>query len=437
MRTSSLIGHAIEAYTEYRRDPSIPADAVMRRFFFNRKYLGSSDRRAIADLYFGVIKNWLRLEALVRDVFPAEDAAINDGVNEPRVVAAFLIAMEGRNPKEVFADLELIRPGVVTEGALSCFADRERETTRLLALSATERLATLYSEPLWFVEALTKEYDEATATAMLEVMNGEAPTTLRANTLLTTREALQERLAQEGIVTTPSMIASDALTLKKRVNIPSLAAFRNGELEVQDEASQLVAPLAGIRKTAIKVLDACSGAGGKTLHLAALMKNRGEIYATDVDDRKLEQLKERSRRSGAQNIRIVRSADRARMLGADKQGWFDLVLLDVPCTGTGTLRRNPGIKWLLTPQMLTELVEKQRTIIDSHADLVRPGGTLLYATCSLLHEEGEDQVSWLLEHHPDFVVEEQLRTHPELDGCDGFFAARLRKVSEASAVAAS
>jgi 16S rRNA (cytosine967-C5)-methyltransferase len=189
-------------------------------------------------------------------------------------------------------------------------------------------------------------------------------------------------------------------------------------------------PFAQIRKTAIKALDACAGAGGKTLHLAALMKNHGEIYATDIEARKLEELKVRSRRSGAQNIRIVLPIQKEKTLGADKTEWFDLVLLDVPCTGTGTLRRNPGIKWLLTEQMLAELLAKQQVILEENARFVKPGGTLLYATCSLLKEEGEDQMKWFTGIHPEYTLEETLRTRPDIQGCDGFFVARLRKSTE-------
>jgi 16S rRNA (cytosine967-C5)-methyltransferase len=274
---------------------------------------------------------------------------------------------------------------------------------------------------------VSEEYGSENVEAILDSLNGEAPTAIRANTILTSRDELQTEFQNVGIEATPSEISPDALVLSKRVNVFGLPEFQRGAFEVQDEASQLVAPFAHIRKTAIKALDACAGAGGKTLHLSALMKNHGEIFATDPDPRKLEALKQRSRRSGAQNIRIVFPDQQERMLGPDKTNWFDLVLLDAPCTGTGTLRRNPGIKWLLTEPMLKELIEKQRMILEENAHFVKPGGTVLYATCSLLKEEGEAQMEWLAKLHPEFVVEEILRTRPDENGCDGFFVARLKK----------
>ncbi len=418
MQPSSLYGHAVEVFAEFRENPAVPADAVIRRFFLERKYLGAKDRRFIADTYFGTIKNWRRLEELVRDSF--EDCE----VTADRTIAAFAIVLRGEpaeNTREAFVKFHL------PTDALARLADRDRETARLAELSIAERLGILHSFPAWLVTRMSEEYGSENVEAILASLNGEAPTAIRANTLHTSREELYTEFQNVGLETTPSEIAPDALVLSKRVNVLGLPEFQRGAFEVQDEASQLVVPLAHIRKTAIKALDACAGAGGKTLHLSALMKNHGEIFATDLDPHKLEALKQRSRRSGAQNIRIVLPDQRERILGPDKTAWFDLVLLDAPCTGTGTLRRNPGIKWLLTEQMLAELVGKQRMILEENAHFVKPGGTLLYATCSLLTEEGEAQMEWFTGQHPEFVVEETLRTRPDTGGCDGFFAARLKR----------
>ncbi len=429
MYPSSLFGHTIEVYSEFRENPAIPADAIIRKFFLNRKYLGAKDRRFIADAYFGTIKNWRRLESLVVDCF--EDQTIT----ATRTLAAYSIAYldeSAETTRATFAEIPRNEP--LATDALIRLADREREEARLASLPLDEQLGSRYSYPTWFVSRVREEYGEEVVTQLLLTLNGEAPTSLRANTLITDRDALTKELRGEGCETAFSQIAENAIILEKRVNVFGLDSFRRGAFEVQDEASQLVAPLAGIRKTAIKALDACAGAGGKTLHLSALMKNHGEIFASDVDDWKLDELKLRSRRSGAQNIRIVKQADKIKFLGEDKSGWFDLVLLDVPCTGSGTVRRNPGIKWLLTEQMLDELVQKQRTILEENASFVKLGGTLLYATCSVLKEEGEAQLKWFTGQHPEFQLEETLRTHPELDGCDGFFAARMRKVSASASV---
>ncbi len=420
MRLSSIAGHVIEVFSIFREHPAIPADAILRRFFQERKYLGAKDRRAIGDYYYATIKHARRLEARAADAFPEEQIV-------PAHMVAALMLIRGSEPAVVygtFADIGIS----FRHGSIEQLADTERERQRLEKLSYIERLAILHSFPTWFAIRMGAEYGMDALEPILSLLNQEAPISLRANTLLATREKVEEDIRREGFETTSSSIAPDALRLAKRINVFGLDSFRRGEFEVQDEASQLVAPFAHIRKTSIKALDACAGAGGKTLHLAALMKNHGEIFATDVDGRKLEELKVRARRSGAQNIRIIVPDQKEKMLGADKTGWFDLVLLDVPCTGTGTLRRNPGIKWLLTEQMLEELTQKQRTILEENVHFVKPGGTLLYATCSLLKEEGEAQMEWFVSQHPEFMIEETMRTRPDLDGCDGFFVARLRSL---------
>ncbi len=431
MRLSSIAGHVTEVLSIFRVNPAIPADAILRRFFVERKYLGAKDRRSIAEYYYAAIKNYRRLEARVADAFLGEeipdDQASDSPIPEAQMVAALML-MRGTGLVEVqatFADIDIS----FELPAIERLADAELERARLEKLSFVERLAVLYSFPSWCALRIGAEYGMDSLEPILASLNEEAPISLRANTLLTTREVLQEELRNEGFEGTFSTLAPDALTIGRRISALSLESFRHGLFEVQDEASQLVVPFAQIRKTAIKALDACAGAGGKTLHLAALMKNHGEIYATDAEARKLEELKIRSRRSGAQNIRIVLPTQREKMLGEDKTEWFDLVLLDVPCTGTGTLRRNPGIKWVLTEQMLSELLAKQQVILEENARFVKPGGTLLYATCSLLKEEGEDQLKWFTRVRPEFTLEETLRTRPDLQGCDGFFVARLRKTA--------
>ncbi|MEP7233826.1 MAG: class I SAM-dependent methyltransferase [Ignavibacteriota bacterium] len=423
MQKASLIGHTIEAYTIFAQNSSVPADAVLRRFFLGRKYLGSTDRRAIASAYFGAIKNFLRLEAIAQDAYPSE-------VHKPDlIIAAFSIVFEGEDPEHVRSYLsELTGPDSrgYPRQPFQIMADRGREQVRLASLSTAERLSVLHSFPEWFVSAIIAEYDEASAENILIGLNAEAPTSLRVNTAMISREALQQELAEQGIETEISAISDDGIILRKRMNIWDLASFKRGAFEIQDEASQLVAPFAAISSNRIKLLDACAGAGGKTLHFSSLLKNKGEIFATDLDNRKLEELKKRVVRSKAQNIRIIDPASYDKVF-AEKSNWFDIVLLDVPCSGTGTLRRNPSIKWNLTEEMLSELKAKQQTILEQNSKYVRSGGTLLYATCSILKSEGEERVEAFCIAHPDFSIEETRRTHPETDGCDGFFVARLKR----------
>lgn len=423
MEKASLVGHTIEAYSEFANNSAVPADAVLRRFFFNRKYLGSKDRRVIASAYFGAIKNFLRLEAIAQDAFSTE-------VHKPElIVSAYFILFEHEEPEQMRLNLTKLSNEFRSDyprQAFEAMADRSREEFRLLALPVEERLSILYSFPVWFVKEIESEYGSTDTAALLRELNAEAPTVLRTNTTIISRDELRKELAEQGIETELSKISEDGLILQKRINIWDQAAFKRGAFEVQDEASQLVAPFAKIHSNRIKILDACAGAGGKTLHFSSLLGNQGEIFAADIDPHKLEELKKRVVRSRAQNIRIVQPDKYEQVLG-NKTEQFDIVLLDVPCSGTGTLRRNPSIKWNLTEDMLGELLEKQRLILRENIRFIKPGGTLLYATCSLLKTEGEEQIEWFCKEHPEFTVEETKRTHPETDGCDGFFVARLKK----------
>ncbi len=431
MRQASLIGHVIEIYSAFAKKPERPADLQIRNFFSERKYLGAKDRRFIADAYFGTIKNYRRLEAIVRDTDLAKkEFKTGDPLFSVLTVAAFFIASQGLAPDEVneaLFELNLPFAQDFVREQFWAMADHQREIERLAALPPAERLAIAYSFPVWFVEKLEREYGESEIEALLSSMNEEAPTVLRANTLVVKdREELAHELSAEGCETSPSLLAESALTIPRRINVLGSKAFKRGAFEIQDEASQLVAPLAGIEDTRVKVLDACAGAGGKTLHFSALLENKGEIYATDIDGYKIDELKKRLKRSTSQNVRIIYPERREGEL-KKKREWFDVVLLDVPCTGTGTLRRNPGIKWVMTEQMLDEVVVKQRAILEENAQYVKPGGVLIYATCSVLKEEGESQIDQFLLHTPGFVLESTLRTRPDKEGCDGFFAVRLRK----------
>ncbi len=424
MTKTSLIGHAIEAFSEFTANPQLPSDITIRNFFHNRKYLGSNDRRFIGEVYYGTIKHSMRLEAISHDALATKK-------NHPQlVIAAYCLVFRHDDPKELHDVFSELGNKFARNYPLDVFekmADRKREERRLKQLSDVDRVALYHSFPKWFVEQLINENGVEKSSKILESLNEEAYTNLRANRVFCNRDELQKELADLGVVTEASTIAEDALILKKRMNVWDYKPFKQGHFEIQDEASQLVAPFAAITSNRIRVLDACAGAGGKTLHFASLLKGSGEVFATDVDARKLDELRKRSIRSNAQNIRIVPPAKYDAQLGPEKFGTFNVVLLDVPCSGTGTLRRNPSIKWRLDQQMHDELIEKQRQIMERNAPYVKSGGVLLYSTCSLLRSEGEQQVEWFLSLHPEFTLEATRRTLVEEEHCDGFFVARLRR----------
>jgi len=247
-----------------------------------------------------------------------------------------------------------------------------------------------------------------------------APITLRANRLLGDRDALLRALAREGVEARPAPLAPDGIVLARRLNVFTTRAFHEGRFEVQDEGSQLVS-LALDPHPDWRVLDACAGSGGKTLHLAALMRGRGEIFAHEPSKVRREELRRRLRRSGAQNVRIVGSEAREEL-----RGKMDAVLVDAPCSGTGTIRRNPLIKSRLRPQDLARHAAEQLSILAEWAPCARPGGLLVYATCSLEPEENERTVERFMASAPEFRLERTRQLLPHVDGTDGFFIAHLR-----------
>jgi 16S rRNA (cytosine967-C5)-methyltransferase len=290
--------------------------------------------------------------------------------------------------------------------------------------------------PDWVLPLLSERFDTAELAALLQ----PAPLDLRVNLLKATREEASAALAVEGLETTPTPLSPWGLRIAGRRQVTTGPAFRAGLVEIQDEGSQLVAALTGVRP-GMRAADLCAGAGGKTLAMAMMMQNRGQLVACDVSAARLDAAVRRLRRAGVHNV------ERHLLVPGDK--WaerrgetFDRVLVDAPCTGTGTWRRNPDARLRLTEADLAELLPKQAAILDQAAALVRSGGRLVYATCSLLSEENEDQVSAFLTRHPGFALVPLARAWPggappnagdflaltpARHGTDGFFAAVIER----------
>jgi 16S rRNA (cytosine967-C5)-methyltransferase len=320
---------------------------------------------------------------------------------------------------------------------------REREVLKIAVPegSPTEKLAVRYAYPAWVVERWLGELGHEETEALCQASNQVAPTTIRVNTLKTTPAALAAALGEPGISVEPGRFAPEALHLKGiRMDLSSLPQYGAGEFQVQDEASQLVARLVG-PKPGERVLDACAGMGVKTTHLAQLMENRGKIVAMDNQGWKLSRLMENA---GRLRISCLDPVEGDLRRGGLPGGEFDRVLVDAPCTGLGVLRRNPDIKWRVGPKDLRRLHLLQVEILGQAARLVRPGGILVYATCTITPEENEGTVVAFLGAHGDFRREDampvlppscgevvdgsgSLKTWPHRHGVDGFFAVRLRR----------
>lgn len=317
------------------------------------------------------------------------------------------------------------------------------------AEATPKSIARTTAMPEWLVDDLARERGVAETKAICEALNEEPAMVLRANTAQTAVEALVERLREMGANARPGLFAPEAIVVVGDVDLYALDEFRRGAFEVQDEGSQIVSHLVDARPGR-RVLDACAGAGGKSLHLGALMRGRGELYCLDTNSRKLTSLQQRVRRSGLQNVRVVADPDKVGQFLGDAAASFDRVLVDAPCSGTGTLRRKPDLKRRLRQTDVDELVAKQEAILDRFAPMVKPGGRLVYVTCSVLERENEGQVGRFLERWPQFaaipvgeIVErsalvdkgfagdgDYLRLGPHRTGTDGFFVAILERAAE-------
>ena len=301
-------------------------------------------------------------------------------------------------------------------------------------------LSVVHSHPRWLVERWIADFGLAQTQALCRADNEIPPLALRVNTLKVSRDEMVERLAREGLEVRAAVWSPDGIVLAKTpASLRQMPEFAEGLLFIQDEASQLVSRLLAPRKGE-RVLDLCAGAGGKTTHLAALMENGGEIVAADIQPAKLAALESTARRWGISTVRTA-LADATDPRGTGSLGRFDRVLVDAPCSGLGTLRRNPEIRWHLTEQALAGFAPLQGLILANAAACVKPGGVLLYSTCSVMPGENDGVVATLLETHPDFfparpaddfpagVVDEKgfFRTFPHRQGTDGFFGALLAR----------
>ncbi len=421
---------AIELLAEIAVTPR-PADAVASAFFRARRYIGAKDRSAVAELTFAVLRRHARLRWwLAKAGCPEPEEA------RARVIANALLA-EKRNlvTFEKLFDSGDFHPAPFTEAEGRLARALEHHTLEHPEMPEEIRVEC----PDWAEPALRRSLGSRFGVEML-ALTGPAPLDLRVNPLRAGREAALKDLVSAGIKVQPCRLSPLGIRVEGRPPIAALELFKGGAIEIQDEGSQLVSLLVDAR-AGQQVVDFCAGAGGKALAMAAAMDNRGRVIACDVLGNRLKRAAERFRRAGLHNIE-TRPLSSARDPWVKRhKGMFDRVLVDAPCTGTGTWRRNPDARWRPLGPGLSELVGLQAEILDSAARLVKPGGRLVYATCSLLAEENEDRITAFLDSHPDFAplpITELwpalfgtpsplegpwLRLTPARHDTDGFFAA--------------
>jgi len=360
---------------------------------------GSRDRKFIAEGAYEIIRN-LRLLAF--------SAGVGTETREDVV-------------KIVFTHLYL--SGLIDEKTLNENGLTKKEVAVRFEEGKKDRRIR-ESVPDWLDELGVKELG-AQWEHELAALNSMAKVVLRVNTLKTGKKRLSSELAGKGVETFEIEGYPDALVLGQRQNVFTFEEFKKGYFEVQDASSQKIAYFSRV-KPGMRVIDACSGAGGKSLHMASLMQNKGKIIALDVEKDKLEELKRRARRNGVSIIepRLIESKKVIKRLEASA----DLVLLDVPCSGLGVIRRNPDSKWKLKAERIEELIAIQAEILSFYSIMVKPGGTLVYATCSILPSENGGQIAKFLKAHPGFVLEEENSVSPARSGFDGFYMARLSRM---------
>jgi 16S rRNA (cytosine967-C5)-methyltransferase len=408
--------NTIVAITELL-EGSGPADARLSAYFRDNRKLGVHDRTFIAEAVYTILRRRRFLEYLAPDASPR------------RLLLACLVRLNGISPRELEPFLR--------KPEIEWLQELKAKSADNLSLPVQAEL------PDWLWEKLSAQYGEEQALTLARSLQQTAPLDLRVNRLSGQREAVLALFAKEGIAAAPTPYSPDGVRLKDKIALNKHVLFQKGVVEVQDEGSQLLAMLVAPRRGEM-VADFCAGAGGKTLALGALMHNSGRLYAFDVSERRLANLKPRLARSGLSNIHpqlIANERDQKLKRLAQK---FDRVLVDAPCSGLGTLRRNPDLKWRQTEMDITELTAKQDRILEAAAKLVKPGGRLVYATCSLLREENEGIVEQFLAKNPEFKAGNaaeifaqhkialdtgsNLKLLPQLHGTDGFFAAVMERI---------
>ncbi len=378
------------------------ADKVVARALKLDKRWGSSDRKFVAETIYEIVR-WKRLYS--------EIANVKEPFNRDELW-------------RIFAVWAVLRGYPIPDWRQLEGTPERKIKGKFDELSKIRKFRE--SIPDWMDELGVLELNEDVWTKEIAAQNKQAQVILRVNTLKTTKEKLRAILMDTGIETEFLKDYSDALVLKERANVFLTDAFKEGLFEVQDASSQLVAPLLDV-KPGMRVVDTCAGAGGKTLHLASLMQNKGQLIAMDLYESKLKQLKLRAKRNGAFNIeyRIIDSTKVIKKLHEKA----DRVLIDAPCSGLGVLKRNPDSKWKLQPEFIENIKKTQREVLENYSKIVKPGGKLVYATCSVLPSENQEQIKHFLstDAGKNFTFVEDHKILSQNTGFDGFYMALLEK----------
>lgn len=373
------------------------ADKVIERLLKAHKKWGSEDRKVVSEIFYNIIRWKKRLE-----YYMGEGVKPN---NIYKLILAYLLWSKTHYKK--FEEFDGIKVADI-------LTKLKKGTVPTKAIE--------YSIPDWLAETLEKELGKNWEREML-ALNEQAPTVLRTNALKTTPRELIADLNDENVEAFTIKNYPDAVQLAEKKNVFLTSAFKDGLFEVQDASSQKIGELLDV-KEGMRVVDACAGAGGKTLHLAALMKNKGQIIALDIYEWKLAELKRRAKRAGAHNIETRLISDNKVIKRLHEKA--DRLLIDAPCSGLGVLKRNPDSKWKIDQEFIERIKSEQQQILQDYSKILKKGGQMIYATCSILPSENNEQVKIFLENNPDFTLVKDQKIMPS-EGYDGFYMALIKR----------
>ncbi len=435
MTPSSLAGHVIELIEKIGRS-SLPADKVVADFYKERRYLGSHDRKWISDRTFTIVRNFLLLKDLVNHcgitqigfgLFLANEIRL--GQTNDSVLSGYSQLFESYRAAGSDLDFDRFR---------GCAERRLEEIGTDASL-----LPLLYSFPNFFQGYVPKDH-RGEMIPLMEALNHEANVCLRLNSGRITADEAVAKLHNDGIEAVPSKYSPIGIYLKKRVVLNEISLYRSGLLEVQDEASQMVGFVVDPQPGEL-IVDACAGAGGKSLLLAYLSGGKSNIIALDVDKDRLDNLRVRAKRAGIPNIEVKKVAQDDLHQAEELISSADKVLIDAPCSGSGTIRRNPDRKFRLSIELSEEYADRQQKLIRHYSRLVRPGGFLFYATCSLFEIENKSVADLFLESnrqferldlsdtdfgrkYPELIEDGCMATYPHKHDMDGFFCTGMKRI---------
>ncbi|SEF69845.1 16S rRNA (cytosine967-C5)-methyltransferase [Halpernia humi] len=373
------------------------ADKVIERLLKSHRKWGSADRKVVSEIFYNIIRWKKRIE-----YYMGENAKPD---NIYKMIIAYCLWSKTHYKK--FEEFDGIKVADVL--------------TKLKKGKVPSK-AFEHSIPDWLVETFEMELG-ANWEREMTALNEQAPTVLRANTLKTTAKELISDLKDEEVIAFSIKNYPDAVQLEEKKNVFLTTAFKDGLFEVQDASSQKIGEFLDVQEGQ-RVVDACAGAGGKTLHLASLMKNKGQIIALDIYAWKLAELKRRARRAGAQNIetRLIEDTKVIKRL----HGTADRLLIDAPCSGLGVLKRNPDSKWKLDQDFLDRIKKEQQQILQDYSKIIKKGGKMIYATCSILPSENREQVDLFLKNNADYALVKEDKIMPS-QGYDGFYMALIER----------